>query len=64
MKNLYNVIVAGNQKAIVGLVIALIGGLGLQVGGVNILDVSVRELVNAVVLAVITSAGVWLKANR
>lgn len=64
MKNLYNLVVVGNQKAIVGLVLALIGGIGLQVGGVNVLDATVREVVNAGVLAVVTAGGVWVKANK
>lgn len=64
ISNIYSTIVKGNQKAIVGFVITFITGLGLQVGGVNILDVTVGEIISAGVTGAIASAGVWLKANN
>lgn len=64
LSNIYNVVVKGNQKAIVAFVFALIGTLGLQVGGVNVLDVTVRELVNGVIASGLTAVGVWLQANK
>lgn len=64
LSNIYTTIVKGNQKAVIGFVLSLIAGLGLQVGGVNLLDVTVGELVTAGITAAITSAGVWFKANK
>lgn len=64
MKNLYQTFITGNQKAIIGFVLTLIAGLGLQVGGVNILDVTVRELVSAIGTAVVTGVGVWVTRNK
>ena len=63
-RNLYDFVVVGNQKAIVAFVLTLVGGLGLSVGGVNILDVTVGELVGSTITAAVATAGVWLKANK
>lgn len=64
MEKIYNTIVAGNQKAVIGFVLTLVAGLGLQVGGVNVLDATVGQVIAAVVSGVITSAGVWFKTNK
>lgn len=64
VSHLYGVVVSGNQKAIVAFVLAAVAGLGLQVNGVNLLDASVREVVVAVVSGLVSSVGVWLKANK
>ena len=63
LSNLYNTIVKGNQKAVIAFALTFVGGLGLSVGGVNILDVTVGELISSGITAVIATAGVWLKAN-
>lgn len=63
LKNIFQLIVKGNQKAIVGFVLAAVAGLGLQVGGTNLLDATVGEVVSSVATGAITAAGVWFKAN-
>jgi len=64
LKNLYDFIVVGNQKAVIAFALTFIGGLGLQVGGVNILDVTVRELIASGITGAIASAGVYIKGNN
>lgn len=63
-RNMYNFIVVGNQKAIAAFVVTLIGGLGLSVGGTNLIDVTIGELISSVVTAVVATGAVWLKANK
>lgn len=63
MRRIYELLVKGNEKAFVGGILALIGGLGLQVGGIDFLDATVREVVESIALAVATGLGVWLQRN-
>lgn len=63
MRRIYELLVKGNEKAFVGGMLALIGGLGLQVGGVDFLEATVREVVESIALAVATGLGVWLQRN-
>lgn len=62
MKNLYQVLVVGNQKAIAGFVLA---GLAVVVSKVGFsLDMTLEQVVEAVVSAVVVAGGVWFKANK
>lgn len=61
---LYVTLVTGNQKAIIAFALSFLAGLGITVGGVNILDVTIREALTAGFTAVVTAGGVWLKANN
>lgn len=63
LNNLYTLLVVGKQKAIVAFVLMLVGGLGFQVGGVDLLDATVGEVISALVAGVIGYASVWFKAN-
>lgn len=63
VKNVFQLVVKGNEKAIVGFLLAAVAGLGLQVGGTNLLDATVGEVVSSVATGAITAAGVWFKAN-
>lgn len=64
LNNIYTTIVKGNQKAVIGFVLTFVAGLGLQIGGVNILDVTIGDAISAGIAAGITSAGVWFKGNN
>lgn len=64
LSSLYNLVIKNKQKAISGAIIMFIGGLGLQVGGVNLVDATVKDVVEAAILAVVTYAGVFFPANK
>lgn len=59
---IYKSLVVGNQKAIVGFVLAagavLVSKVGLS------LDVTIGQALEAGVSALVVSVGVWLKVNR
>lgn len=62
MKNIYNLIVVGNQKAITGFVLA---GAAVWLTAVGIsLEMTVGEALTILVAGVINGVGVWLKANK
>lgn len=61
VKNLYDLLISGNQKAVVAfLVPSIVGLIGYGVTG----DMTVNEALTVVITGVLTSVGVWLKANR
>ena len=62
IKQLYSIIVVGNQKAIVGFVVAFLGTY-LAVVGVS-LDMTVGEALTSLCNGTITAIGVWFKANK
>lgn len=62
LKAIYNVIVVGNQKAIVGFILAVITVLISKVG--LDLDMTIRQVVEALASGLIVSLGVWVKANK
>lgn len=62
MKNLYNLIVVGNQKAITGFVLSA-AAVWLAVVGIS-LDMTVGEALTILVAGVINAAGVWFKSNK
>jgi len=64
MSKLYSLLVKGNQKAIIGFVIAAVAGLAIQVNGVNLVDATVGEVIESVVSAAVIAGGVWFKANK
>lgn len=64
VSTIYDVVVAGNQKAIVAAVVGFVGSLGLQVDGLSLVDASVAEIIASLVNSAIMAAAVWLKANR
>lgn len=59
---LYNTIVKGNQKAIVGFLVAA-AGTYLALVGVS-LDMTVGEALTVLTNGVVTAVGVWFKANK
>lgn len=59
---LYNLVVTGNQKAIVGFIVAAAAVYIAQFGWS--LDTTVGELIEALVAGTITAAGVWFKRNQ
>lgn len=62
MKNIYNLIVVGNQKAITSFVLA---GAAVWLTAVGVsLEMTVGEALTILVAGVINAAGVWLKANK
>jgi len=64
LASVYETVVLGNQKAIVSWVTSFIGSLSIQVQGINIVDATVEQVIGAVVISALTSAGVWLQANK
>lgn len=64
LSRLYEVVVKGNQKAVVAFALTFVGGLGLTVHGVNILDATVGDVISTTMNSVIASFGVWLTANK
>lgn len=62
MKNLYNLIVVGNQKAITAFVLSA-AAVWLAVVGIS-LEMTVGEALTVLVAGAINAAGVWLKANK
>lgn len=62
MKNLYNLIVAGNQKAITGFVLSA-AAVWLAVAGIS-LEMTVGEALTVLTAGVINGVGVWFKANK
>mgnify|MGYP000917475002 CR=1 FL=1 len=61
MKELYGLIVVGNQKAIVGFVLAF-ATVWLSKVGLS-LDMTVGQVLEAGVSAVVVAGGVWFKRN-
>lgn len=62
MKNIYDTIVVGNQKAIVAFVLPLVGTYIALVG--LSLDMTIGQAVQVLVTAVVASGGVWFKKNK
>lgn len=62
LDKLWTLVVVGNQKALVALVVAAVGGLLLQVGVT--LDMTVEEALQALSVALITAVSVWFKSNE
>lgn len=62
INKLYQLVVVGNQKAIVAFVLSG-AAVYLAVVGVS-LDMTVGEALTVLVTGAVNAGGVWLKANR
>jgi hypothetical protein len=58
LRSLYHTIVVGNQKALVGFILTFIATLGVTG------DMTVAQVIESAVSAVVVAGGVWLKSNR
>lgn len=58
VRSLYRTIVIGKQKALVGFILTFLASVG--VSG----DMTVAQLTESVVSALVVAGGVWLKSNR
>lgn len=59
---LYQVVVAGNQKAVVAFVVPLVLG-GIAFTGITG-DMTVEDALSLLLTSIITAGGVWLKKNK